>query len=206
MSGFALAQDSFEITPVDTVTVVFYVVGDEAADPIATALADDELQAGATSELLLRSQEGDTLVHLIKWQAEEPAQSYRARYFPLAEAYWRREFQLKSAEAQEGEGWSITPDASVQWSEFLMRDPSLTEELSETVGGMVMGMTMGGAETLLSAQTFTSTNGLSVGILARWAEPDGFKVFVKDDVFGDDPYWHDYADNAHWMMTVIAIK
>ena len=98
------------------------------------------------------------MVHLIKWQAEEPAQSYRARYFPLAEAYWRREFQLKSAEAQEGEGWSITPDASVQWSEFLMRDPSLTEELSETVGGMVMGMTMGGAETLLSAQTFTKSS------------------------------------------------
>ena len=79
-------------------------------------------------------------------------------------------------------------------------------ELGEIVGGIVEGMTLAGPDTLLATQQLSATNGLSIGLLARWADEEGFHLFEREETFGDDPYWADYADNAHWMMRVLSIR
>ena len=202
----AAAQDRFEIVPDGSYTVVVYIAGAKSAATLANALTDQPRPEAAKTELLLQSLDGATLVQILGWTDEQAAASYRHPYFPAAQAYWRRDFTLDGTFTKDGENAAITPDSFVQWSEFLMRDPSGLTELGEMVGGMVDAMTLGGPDTLLSVQVLQATNELSIGLLGRWSKRDGFYVFEQEETFGDDPYWADYADNAHWMMTVLAIR
>ena len=202
----AWADEPFEVIDGDTYSVVVYVAGADSAPAVSGALQDQPFAEGAEGELLLQSLDGATLVQIIHWETNEAAAMYRAPYFPSAQVYWRREYRLVGAFAKEGELFQITADSAVQWSEFLVRDPALLPELGEIVEGIVEGMTLAGPDTLLATQQLTATNGLSIGLLARWADEEGFHVFEREQTFGDDPYWADYADNAHWMMRVLAIR
>ena len=202
----AWADEPFEVMDGETYSVVVYIACADSAQAVTSAVQDQPLPEGAEGELLLQSLDGATLVQIIRWETNEAAATYHAPYFPSAQAYWRREYRLVSSFAKEGETLQITADSAVQWSEFLMRDPALLPELGETVGGIVEGMTLAGPETLLATQQLSATNGLSIGLLARWADEEGFHLFEREETFGDDPYWADYADNAHWMMRVLSIR
>ncbi len=187
-------------------TAVVYIAGGEAAARVGEALAAREKPAEATGQVLLRAHDGATFVELTKWQSPDRATAYTAPYFPAVQAYWRRDFAVADAFAQGDADFTITADSSVQWSEFLLRDPADMAELSETVTAMIGTMASGGETTLQAITELHATNDTSIGLIGLWATREGFHVFETNETFGDDPYWGPYADNAHWMMDVVGIR
>ena len=115
----AWADEPFEVVAGDTYSVVVYIAVADSAQAVTGAVQDQPLPDGAEGELLLQSLDGATLVHVIRWETDEAAATYRAPYFPAAQAYWRREYRLVGSFAKEGETFQITADSAVQWSEFL---------------------------------------------------------------------------------------
>ncbi len=158
-SAPAKASDSFTITEATTYTVVVYAAGASAGPAVADALEARPAPEGAEASLLLQSRDAGTVVEVIAWQDPTAAPSFRAPYFPAAQAYWRREFTPVASVAKEGEGLAITASSHVQWSEFLLRDPGELDDLSAMVGGMVEGMTLAGPDELRTMSQLHATSG-----------------------------------------------
>lgn len=200
------AAQTFTLDPDRVHTVSVYAAGPSAGPDLAEALLAEDRPDGAAARLHLTNADRRTVVDLIAWEENGPPTDWQPPYFPNAEAYWRRDFRLATSFAQEGEDFAVSVGDPVQWSEFLMRDLSRRAELSDVVTALTESMTFGEPATLLSIQQLLSDNGLSIGLFGRWSEPAGFKVFTEGATFGSRPYWAPMADNAHWMLEVVAIR
>lgn len=207
LSDPASPSGSFAIsgTPGDLYTAVVYI-GGPGAQSVEKVLTSGALPRGASQQVVLRSVGGDTFVELTKWSTAAARNSYKPRYVAVASAYWRRDFSPVDQVAKPQASHVITGASNVQWSEFLLRDPSKQQELYEQASGMARNMVEAGPDQLQTLTAMKSTNGASVALLALWSNRDGFSVFEEDATFGEDPYWAPVADNAHWMMRPILLR
>jgi hypothetical protein len=185
-------------------TVAVWIGDEEAGGPLRAALLAADLPEGAGGQALLAARKGHVLVEITTWPSRTAAETYAVPYLPAVPAYWRRVFVVDRVFGRVP--LEIGPDASVQWSEFLVREPARQAELARIVGGMVAAMAGGGAETLAAIGQLRSVHGTSIGLLGLWDTKEGFHVFERNATFGPSPYWEPYADNAHWMLGVVRIR
>jgi hypothetical protein len=201
------ATGSFAISgkPSDLYSAVVYMAG-PGAGVVEQVLTSSALPNGASQQAILKSLDGSTFVELTKWTSVATRSAYKARYVAKASAYWRRDFAPVDQISKPQAAMNMTGSSNVQWSEFLLRDPSKQQELYEQASGMARNMVEAGPAELQTLTAMKSNNGSSIAILALWSNREGFGIFEKDATFGDDPYWAPVADNAHWMMRPILLR
>lgn len=163
----------------------------------------DLLQDSAIQQqLILRARDSSNIIRITDWTSGDDAMNFRKNSKTAVDGYQIQTATIASTAYKSEASIRIDTSSSVQYSAFLMYRSLAIDTLSNLVQSMTSAMVKA-QPSLDFIITMNSADSSAISLLGLWNTYEGFKVFEKQNTWGEEPYWGPYASNIHFMCDVV---